>query len=139
MGWTVKDGWTNTWFTSKKKILKQLREQRPLPIGRTEFEVWSKRIISGAMLPSTEESQKFTLSNLLLHLGPTESHKEDAFFIHSLRKCAVNQVAIAMRQEIKDIADARLEKEEAQKIINQPGEVLPKPSDSNEAKVLADK
>jgi hypothetical protein len=94
-------------------ISDQLLERRPLPMGRQEFEAWSDRIISGAMLNADVESQKFTLANLLLHLGPTESHKEDAFFIHSLRKFAGNQVADAVRVEIRDKVKLRLAKEEA--------------------------
>ena len=105
----------NSKLTSKKTIIEQLNEPRPLPMGRKEFEEWSERIIAGALVTAEVESQKFALANLLLHLGPTESHKEDAFFIHSLRKFAVNQVADAIRTEIRDAAKARLAKEEEQK------------------------
>jgi len=119
----------NSRFTSTKTIVDQMHERRPLPMGRAEFEEWSDRIIAGALIPgATVESQKWTLANLLLHLGPTESHKEDAFFIHSLRKFATNQVADAMRNEIRDAEKARLAEKEKQK------EVLPAP---NENQVLA--
>lgn len=130
----------NTVFTSKKTILEQLNEPRALPMGRKEFEEWSDRIIAGAMLTATAESQKFTLANLLLHLGPTESHKEDAFFIHSLRKFAVNQIADTMRCDIRDTAKARLDKEEQEKKLKlvEPGEV-PTQSGADETKVLANK
>lgn len=109
-------------------------------MGRKEFEEWSDRIIAGAMLTATAESQKFTLANLLLHLGPTESHKEDAFFIHSLRKFAVNQIADTMRCDIRDTAKARLDKEEQEKKLKlvEPGEV-PTQSGADETKVLANK
>lgn len=86
--------------TSAEEIVAQLNDPRPLPMGRKEFEEWSDRIISGALVPADLLSQKYCLANLLLHLGPTESHKADAFFIHSLRKFAVNQVADTIRQEI---------------------------------------
>lgn len=95
-------------------ILDQLNEPRPLPMGRKEFEEWSDRIISGALLPggaedpqAFAESQKYALANCLMHLGPTESHKPDAFFIHSLRKFAINQVADTVRRELHDAAKAR--------------------------------
>lgn len=126
-------GKKNSKFTSKATILSQLNERRPLPMGRKEFEEWSGRIISGAMVEATPESQRFTLANLLLHLGPTESHKEDAFFIHSLRKLAVNQVADTLRCEIRDAAKARLAEEEK----NKTGAVLPDTQSQNESKVLA--
>ena len=106
----------NNRFTSKSTILDQMNERRPLPMGVTDFHEWSDRIISGALIPgATAESQKFALADMLLHLGPTESHKEDAFFIHSLRKFAINQVADDMRRRIRDEAKGRLLKEEEQK------------------------
>lgn len=123
----------NSKFTSAKTIINQLNERRPLPMGKTEFEEWSDRIISGALVPgATVESQKFTLANLLLHLGPTESHKEDAFFIHSLRKFATNQVADAIRVEIRDAAKARLAEEEKAK-----ESAVVETTTNNENKVLA--
>lgn len=104
----------NSCSTPKTVILDQLSEPRPLPMGRKEFEEWSDRIISGALLPGGAEdalifleSQKFSLANMLMHLGPTESHKPDAFFIHSLRKFAVNQVADTIRKELHEAAKAR--------------------------------
>lgn len=104
-------------------------------MGRKEFEEWSERIIAGAMLTATKESQKFTLANLILHLGPTESHKEDAFFIHSLRKFAANQVADAIRMEIRDKAKARLAQEEEDAKLKLAADPTPIPT--NEAEILA--
>ncbi len=100
--------------TPKEVIIDQLHEVRALPMGKADFEEWSYRIISGACIPCLEdkqdifiESQMFALANMLLHLGPTESHKPDAYFVHSLRKVAVNQVADAVRVELRDKAKAR--------------------------------
>jgi hypothetical protein len=94
--------------TPVSTIKAQMSEPRPLPLGKQEFEEWSDRIISGALIPGvTAESQKWALANGLLHLGPTESHKPDAFFIHTLRKNCINQVAFAMMEEIKDAQKAR--------------------------------
>ncbi len=104
----------NSDSTTKEVIVDQMNEARPLPMGRQEFEEWASRIISGALLPGGKESeeifiesQKFSLANMLMHLGPTESHKADAFFIHSLRKFAINQVADTIRKEIHEAAKAR--------------------------------
>lgn len=109
--------------TSKEVIVDQMTEPRPLPMGRKEFEEWSERIIAGALIPGGSEdiqsfldSQKFCLANMLMHLGPTESHKPDAFFIHSLRKFAVNQVAVSVRKELHDKAKARIAVEEGKPI-----------------------
>lgn len=115
----------NLHVTPKDVIIDQMNEPRPLPMGRKEFDEWSERCISGAILPTAHlpdkeaelliESQKFALANMLMHLGPTESHKPDAFFIHSLRKFAVNQVADTVRKELHEAAKARTEAEEAAK------------------------
>jgi len=98
--------------TPPEVILDQMLEVRPLPLGKTEFHEWADRIISGTMITATPESQKFALANMLLHLGPTEDHKEDIFFIKSLRKFAVNQVADDARKEMRDQEKARLAAEE---------------------------
>lgn len=83
-------------------ISAQMNEPRALPMGMTEFDEWSDRIISGAMCAADKNSQRYVLANMLLHLGPTEDHKPDAHFIHSLRKFAVNEVADAVRRSIYD-------------------------------------
>ncbi len=110
---------TNDDTTSTLEISEQLKEPRPLPMGRQEFEEWSDRIIAGALLPPTKEdpqvfidSQKAVLASMILHLGPTESHKPDAYFIHSLRKAAVNQVAHTIGEELRAKAKERLALEE---------------------------
>ena len=109
-----------------------MSEKRPLPIGLNEFHEWADRIIAGAMLPATEESQKYTLSNMILHMKPTEAFVEDTYFIHSLRKAAANQVADFYRQKVYPEIKARLAAEEAKQ--NQ-AEATPIPSD--DGKVLA--
>jgi hypothetical protein len=87
----------------------------PLPTGRQEFEEWSDRIISGANLVADERSQKFMLANSLLQLGPVESHKEDAYFIHVLRVAAMRQVADARFREIREEQKAEWEAKEAER------------------------
>lgn len=113
----------NSVHTPAKVIIDQMNEPRPLPMGMKKFDSWASRIIKGACIPGGEdepeafrESQIFTLANMLMHLGPTESHKPDAFFIHSLRKCAINQVADSVRKDLHTKAKARTaEKEAAEK------------------------
>lgn len=113
-------------------ISAQMREMRPLPMGRAEFDEWSERIISGALVPGADaQSQRFVLADMLTHLGPTESHKQDAYFIHCLRKFAINQVAVAVRAELyaekkkKDEAlmspDERSVVESSEKTLNRVG------------------
>lgn len=89
-------------FNSKQRILDQMKERRPLPIGRKEFEAFVKRIRSACPFPVSEESVLFTLGGMILSAGPTESHKEDAYFIHALHKAAANETAHAIMQEAKE-------------------------------------
>jgi len=103
MDWFTRKGpKTNSVYTTKKTILQQMNEPRPLPMGVTEFKEWTDRIISGALIPTSDkDSLVAALAAMLMNLGPTEDHKPDAYFIHALRKAATNEVAHAMFQEIK--------------------------------------
>lgn len=112
----------NSKSTSKRTILAQMQESRPLPMGKNHYEEWSERIISGSLIPhekeheeAFQESQKFALASMLLHIGPTESHKPDAHFIHGLRVAAIKQTAHTMMMEIKEMRD----KKEAAKILEE--------------------
>lgn len=108
-----------------KEILAQMNEPRPLPIGMTEFEVWADRIISGACLPETvgKDGLYFTLASIILTLKPFESHQPDAYFIHSLRKAAANQVAVVVQQESQKRVKARLAEGEVTKSVGSGGVV----------------
>lgn len=83
-------------------------KQHPLPIGKAEYEAWSKRIIEGAKIPGlTEDSANFALTSMLLHLPSTQSFHTDAFFVHGLRKSAVNETAYAIMKELEARLKAR--------------------------------
>lgn len=101
----------NTVYTSKDIIVAQLNEPRPLPNGVSEWKEWSDRILSGVVLDADRDSLEYALATMILSLGPTESHKPDAFFIHSLRKSAANQVADARRKELYAAKQAKLNEE----------------------------
>lgn len=82
-------------------LKRRLSEKRPLPVGVSEFNAWSDRIIKAAALPSTIESQKYVLANVICNnCGPATAFESDAFFIGYLRKVAANQVADEMRKQI---------------------------------------
>lgn len=87
-----------------------LLERKPLPIGRKEFMEWSDRIIAGSLVEAEPDSLRFALGAMLMHIGPTEAFKEDAYFILALRKGAVNQTAHAMMQELKAEQEAKQKK-----------------------------
>lgn len=97
----------NSAATPAALITEQMHEPRPLPIGIGEFHTWAERIIAGAMLPATAESQKFALAEMIMHLKPTQDFCDDAYFIHCLRKGAVNQVAYAIMEETRNRVKAR--------------------------------
>lgn len=92
-------------------ITKDMLERRPLPIGRTQFEEWCARIIKGAGVQSTEESQRYILAERLQHIAPTDAFKEDAYFILQLRTVAVKETAFNMFEEIKRLRDERKRKQ----------------------------
>lgn len=79
----------------------ELLERRALPIGKTQFEEWSDRIISAAGVEGTTRSLKNALAHMVMHLGPTEAFKEDGYFVLSLRKAAVNQTVHAYVEELQ--------------------------------------
>jgi len=114
----------NTAATPADVIIDQMTEPRPLPMGATDFEEWAERIISGALIPKDpaedekvfKDSLKFTIASMVMHLGPTESHKPDAYFIHGLRKGAANQVANAFMKQYHAAAKERLASEETKKL-----------------------
>lgn len=98
----------NTALTTKNTILRQMNEPRPLPMGATEFKEWSDRIIAGALVPTeNENSLRAALAVMIQSLGPQESHKSDAYFIHSLRKAAANQVSRSIFTDIKNELEAK--------------------------------
>jgi len=127
MAWLAIKMGRNTKFTPTAVIKDQLQEARPLPLGVKEFHEWSDRIIAGACIPgATPRSIKFALADQLLHLGPTVDHEADIYFIKCLRKFAINQVADAMRHEIRDNAKAEMEADQKAKLSvveNNPAEV----------------
>jgi hypothetical protein len=110
---------------SKEELLKEMTEKRPLPVGMAEFEVWSERIISGACLPATKESLQFVLSDMILHLAPSEAFKEDGYFINSLRKFACNEVAVAKRKQLYEDKQARQAAEALEQAKLKQSEVTP--------------
>lgn len=100
-------------WLKKKLLIRLLKEPRPLPLGRLEFEAWSDKIIELANIPgATAESQKFALSEMIMHVKPTQSFESYGYFVHQLRKGAANQVAHAIFCELKEARNAKAKNEE---------------------------
>ena len=115
-----------------KKQVEYLKELRPLPMGRKEFEAWSDEILRLAEVPGlTTESGKFALSEMILHVKQNQSMESFGHFVQCLRRGAANQVGHTIFCELKH---AQAQREAA----NKPKEVLPKLVTQSEQKVLAD-
>lgn len=109
----------NSKFTPKNKIVDQMNEPRPLPMGVAEFDAWAERIIAGALIPTEDKDSLIAaLATMLMNLGPTEDHKPDAYFIHALRKAATNEIAHHVFQDIKKKKKGEEDKQEASKITS---------------------
>lgn len=74
---------------------------RRLPVGMSEFEAWSGRIIALSGQFADSDSMKFALASNVMHLGAQKSSIPDQYFIRSMRKAAANQVAAQVFQDIK--------------------------------------
>lgn len=125
--------------TPKAVILDQMLEKRPLPLGMAEFDEWADRIISGTMLQADSDSLKFALATMIMHMKPQEDFCEDAYFIHSLRKSAANQIAHAKMVELKERADKRLKAQEALEAEQNTNVVSIKEGAADEGEILAKK
>lgn len=107
--------------TPKEDILNQLQELRPLPInGRAEFNEWSDRIISGVLFENKDDpdmifSMKDVLAKMLMHVGQTEDHKSDAYFIKALHVNAIKIIASDVIMENDKVRAQRM-KEHKEKL-----------------------
>jgi len=73
-----------------------------LPTGMTEFHEWTARFIKTYNLPTqNEDSIKFTLASIFMHLGPSDSHKPMYYFYKTLSAAASKQIAHAVFGDIK--------------------------------------
>lgn len=79
-----------------------------LPRGMTEFESWSKTIITTYSLPDND-STVFALAIMISQLSPTTASKANRYFVNSVRKSMSNQVAFAIAQILKDKQKAEQE------------------------------
>jgi len=89
----------------------ELLERKPLPIGRTQFDEWSDRIIKAAGVEADITSMKAVLAGMLMTLGPTEAFKEDGYYALALRVDAIKTTAVCMRQELDEIRKAKFQQQ----------------------------
>lgn len=90
----------------KNKLVKYLNQvlglfPSPLPVGMTAFQSWMNSIIQSYDIPDNDSS-RFALATMILHLSSTTSSKPKIHFARSMRKAMANQVAAAVMQDLKD-------------------------------------
>lgn len=71
-----------------------------LPIGLTEFNEWASSVLSLYDFPDND-STRWALASMVIHLGPTDAYKPKRYFGLSIRAGAAKQVAGTVFQELK--------------------------------------
>lgn len=111
----------NSLFTKVRSYLPS-----PLPVGMSEFDTWSKSIISLTGPLADDNSIKFALCSQIMHLDPKKSSVPKQYFVKCLKKSAANQVASQVFQEIKQSQiDAQKKAEEEAKNLKSAEDTAP--------------
>ena len=100
------------------RLLNRLLSYFPtrLPVGLTEFNAWSSSIIDLAGNFADEDSMRWAIANMVMHLPSTKSRVSKNYFVQCLTKTAANQVAGQVFINIKEKQEAlRKAAEEAAK------------------------
>jgi hypothetical protein len=74
---------------------------RPLPVGKTDYDAFTARIIKLSGPLADTDSLVWTISNKVMQLDPLKSSVSDRHFVKGLRKAAANQIASYVVMEIK--------------------------------------
>jgi len=92
----------NSILNSIRNLALKLRALFPsaMPIGLAEHKAWADSIISLYDFPDND-SVRFALATMVLHLGPTAAYRSKFYFSIMLKAGAAKQVASAVFQEIK--------------------------------------
>lgn len=95
---------------------------RRLPVGATEFNKFSTRILSQSGRFADEDSMNFALASILIHADARFGYLPDRYFINRLIKSAANQVASQVFQDIKNKQIAAQESAKAEELAKQQAE-----------------
>lgn len=107
-----------TFLTS---ILNRLLSYLPtkLPVGVTEFHIWSDAIIALSGKYADEDSLRFALATMIMHADAKHGALPKAYFVSRLRKVAANQVAGQIFQNIKEKQAEAAAKKQAEDTASQ--------------------
>lgn len=85
-----------------KRFFKQTLAFVPtlLPIGVEAFDVWAKDVLYIYNFPDND-STRWALATMIMHLGPTSAYKTKRFFGLSIHTAAAKQVAHNIFYELK--------------------------------------
>lgn len=73
-----------------------------LPVGKQEFEAWIQSFLDTYDLPTKNlDSIKFTLTTMVIHLGPQDDRRSKYFFFKSIRAAAAKQLCGAEFHDLK--------------------------------------
>ncbi len=102
----------NKFISTVNKSLVKLSHflPHPLPVGVSEFERWSASIINTYGYPDND-SVRFALCTMVMHLGPTAAFKPKRYFALCLHKGMATQIAHSVMQELKAKQQAEAQKQ----------------------------
>ena len=115
-----------------KKLLSRL--PTPLPVGVTEFNVWSDSIIELSGEYADRTAMKFALASMVLHADSSRGSLPKHYFVVRLRKSAANQVASQVFQDIKLQQQLEAEKKAAEAANQVEAATQPSVVDNGETK-----
>ncbi len=97
-----------------RKFFERLLSYFPtkLPHGMSEFESWSKSIIGLSRVPDND-STRFAVAVMILHMDPSEDSKPKHWFVKKLNKAATNELAHGISMQIKKRQEERAAAEKA--------------------------
>lgn len=90
-----------------KRVLSYLPTN--LPVGLSQFNTFADSIIELAGPYADQDSMRFAVASMIIHLPAGTAAVPKNYFVKSLRKSAANQVASQVFQDIKTKQAAQLE------------------------------
>lgn len=89
------------------KLLKKLLSYLPskLPVGMTAFHEYSDEVIELSGKFADEDSMRWAIANMVMHLPSTKDKVPKNYFVRCLRKTAANQIAGQVFIDIKTKQD----------------------------------
>lgn len=124
----------NEIFQRVGKFFQRLLARFPtaVPMGVSDFNDWADSIINLYGFPNND-SVRFALATIIMHLGPTAAYKSKHYFAVTIKAAAAKQVAGQVFQDLKAKQQAKQEADKAAQTQPQ-AEVPAAPGASSDAK-----